>query len=74
MNLSLRQLKVFLGVAQAASFTKTAQRLHLSQAALSDNIRELETQLHFRLLDRTTRSVAQTEAGSMFLPTAAHIV
>ncbi len=74
MNLSLRQLKVFLGVAQAASFTKTAQRLHLSQAALSAIIRELETQLQCRLLDRTTRSVALTEAGRMFLPTAAHIV
>lgn len=74
MNLSLRQLKVFLGVAQAGSFTKTAQRLHLSQAALSAIIRELETQLQCRLLDRTTRSVALTEAGRMFLPTAMHIV
>jgi len=74
MNLSLRQLKVFIGVAQASSFTKTAQRLHLSQAALSAIIRELETQLHCRLLDRTTRSVALTEAGRMFLPTATHIV
>jgi DNA-binding transcriptional LysR family regulator len=74
MNLSLRQLKVFIGVAQAASFTKTAQRLHLSQAALSAIIRELETQLECRLLDRTTRSVALTEAGRMFLPTATHIV
>lgn len=74
MNLSLRQLKVFLGVAHASSFTKTAQRLHLSQAALSAIIRELETQLQCRLLDRTTRTVALTEAGRMFLPTAAHIV
>lgn len=74
MNLSLRQLKVFLGVAHASSFTKTAQRLHLSQAALSAIIRELETQLQCRLLDRTTRSVALTEAGRMFMPTAAHIV
>ena len=74
MNLSLRQLRVFLGVAEASSFTKTAQRLHLSQAALSAIIRELETQLECRLLDRTTRSVALTEAGRMFLPTAMHIV
>lgn len=74
MNLSLRQLRVFLGVAEASSFTKTAQRLHLSQAALSAIIRELETQLQCRLLDRTTRSVTLTEAGRMFLPTAMHIV
>ncbi|MDB5728163.1 MAG: LysR family transcriptional regulator [Noviherbaspirillum sp.] len=74
MNLSLRQLRVFLGVAHSSSFTKTAQRLHLSQAALSAIIRELETQLQCRLLDRTTRTVKLTEAGRIFLPTAAHIV
>jgi DNA-binding transcriptional LysR family regulator len=74
MNLSLRQLKVFLGVADSSSFTKTAQRLHLSQAALSAIIRELETQLQCRLLDRTTRTVSLTEAGRFFLPTAMHIV
>jgi DNA-binding transcriptional LysR family regulator len=74
MNLSLRQLKVFLGVAESSSFTKTAQRLHLSQAALSAIIRELESQLQCRLLDRTTRTVNLTEAGRVFVPTAAHIV
>jgi DNA-binding transcriptional LysR family regulator len=56
MNLSLKQLKVFLGVANASSFTKTAQSMHLSQAALSAIIRELETQLQCRLLERTTRT------------------
>lgn len=74
VNLSLRQLRVFLGVAETSSFTKTAQRLHLSQAALSAVIRELETQLQCRLLDRTTRSVSLTEAGRLFLPTATHVV
>lgn len=74
MNLSLRQLKVFLGVAESSSFTKTAQRLHLSQAALSAIIRELETQLQCRLLNRTTRTVSLTEAGRLFVPTATHIV
>lgn len=74
MNLSLRQLRVFLGVAESSSFTKTAQRLHLSQAALSAIIRELESQLQCRLLDRTTRTVALTEAGRKFVHTATHIV
>jgi DNA-binding transcriptional LysR family regulator len=74
MNLSLKQLKVFLGVASASSFTRTAQNMHLSQAALSAIIRELETQLGCRLLDRTTRAVSLTEAGRMFLPTAMKIV
>src|SRR5258706_16046789 len=74
MNLSLKQLKVFLGVANASSFTKTAQSMHLSQAALSAILRELETQLNCRLLERTTRTVALTEAGRMFYPTAIQIV
>jgi DNA-binding transcriptional LysR family regulator len=74
MNISLRQLKVFLGVASSGSFTKTAQRVHLSQAALSAIIRELETQLECRLLDRTTRAVSLTEAGRVFRTTATQIV
>jgi DNA-binding transcriptional LysR family regulator len=74
MNISFRQLRVFLGVADSSSFTKTAQRLHLSQAALSAIIRELESQLQCRLLDRNTRTVSLTEAGRLFLPTATHIV
>jgi DNA-binding transcriptional LysR family regulator len=74
MNVSLRQLKAFLGVAESGNFTKTSQRLHLSQAALSATIRELESQLRTRLFDRTTRAVELTEAGRAFLPTAALIV
>ncbi|WP_028208785.1 LysR family transcriptional regulator [Paraburkholderia nodosa] len=74
MNLSLKQLKVFLGVANASSFTKTAQSMHLSQAALSAIIRELETQLNCRLLERTTRTVSLTDAGRVFYPTAMAIV
>ncbi|WP_246791791.1 LysR family transcriptional regulator [Burkholderia perseverans] len=74
MNLSLKQLKVFLGVANASSFTKTAQSMHLSQAALSAIIRELETQLQCRLLERTTRTVSLTDAGRLFYPTAMAIV
>lgn len=70
MNLSLKQLKVFLGVANTSSFTKTAQAMHLSQAALSATIRELESQLNCRLFERTTRTVILTEAGHRFYPTA----
>src|ERR1700754_4429740 len=70
MNLSLKQLKVFLGVANASSFTKTAQSMHLSQAALSAIIPELETQLQCRLHARTTRPVALTEAAGASYPPA----
>lgn len=74
MNVSLRQLKAFLGVAESGNFTKAAQRQHLSQAALSAAMRELESQLRARLFDRTTRAVKLTPAGSAFVPTAQMIV
>ena len=45
LNINLRQLKAFLGVAETCNFTRAAQSLHLSQAALSASIRELEGQL-----------------------------
>ncbi len=70
LNLSLRQLRAFAAVAELASFTKAAQKLHLSQAALSAIVRELEDQLGCRLFDRTTRAVAMTEAGRLFHPAA----
>ena len=74
MNLNLRQLKAFLGVAEFCNFTKTAQRLHLSQAALSATIQELEGQLRSRLFERTRRNVVLTDAGRAFLPTAVSVV
>ena len=74
LNLTLRQLKAFLGVAESSNFTRTAQKLHLSQAALSATIRELEIQLRSRLFDRTTRNVQLTDAGRDFLPTAITVV
>jgi transcriptional antiterminator Rof (Rho-off) len=49
LNLKLRQLKVFIGHAQTCNFTKTAQKLHISQAALSSSIRELKTERIFAL-------------------------
>jgi DNA-binding transcriptional LysR family regulator len=74
LNLNLRQLKAFLGVAETRNFTRTAQKLHLSQAALSASIRELEGQLGCRLFERTTRSVDLTSAGLELLPVATAVV
>jgi DNA-binding transcriptional LysR family regulator len=74
LNLNLRQLKAFIGVAETCNFTKTAQKLHISQAALSSSIRELEGQLSCRLFERTTRSVELTAAGREFLPVATAVV
>ena len=63
MQLSLRQLEVFLAVARAKSFRGAAEVLHLSQPALSQHVSEMERELGARLFDRLRRSVALTEAG-----------
>lgn len=63
MNVTLRQLRAFVAVAQLGGFTPAAQRLHLTQSALSVLVRELERELGIRLFDRTTRSVRLTDAG-----------
>ena len=65
----LGDLTAFLAVAEERSFTRAAARLGTSQSALSHVIRRLETRLGLRLLMRTTRSVAPTEAGEQLLET-----
>jgi DNA-binding transcriptional LysR family regulator len=65
----LVDLNAFLTVAEARSFTRAAAMLGTSQSALSHTIRRLETRLGVRLLTRTTRSVAATEAGERLLAT-----
>ena len=61
------ELSAFVAVAEEASFTKAAKRLGLSTATLSQTVRSLEERLGVRLLNRTTRSVALTEAGERML-------
>jgi DNA-binding transcriptional LysR family regulator len=60
-------LAAFIAVAEERSFTKAAKRLGVSPSALSHAIRDLEERIGVRLLARTTRSVAPTEAGSQLL-------
>jgi DNA-binding transcriptional LysR family regulator len=61
------ELSAFVAVAEQASFTKAAELLGLSTATLSQTVRALEEQLGVRLLNRTTRSVAPTDAGERLL-------
>ncbi|WP_434568635.1 LysR family transcriptional regulator [Pseudomonas sp. Z3-8] len=61
------QLAIFSVVAQERSFTRAAARLGMSQPALSRAMRQLEERLGVRLLSRTTRSVAPTQAGERLL-------
>ncbi|NIE81689.1 LysR family transcriptional regulator [Asaia sp. As-1742] len=63
----INDLVAFLAVAREQSFTKAAAKLGVSQSALSHKIRLLEGQLGIRLLTRTTRSVAPTEAGEALI-------
>jgi LysR family carnitine catabolism transcriptional activator len=68
-NLSLRQLRAFLCVAEEASMTRAATRLHLTPSALSMLVRGMEDDLEFKLFERTTRRLVLTEAGQQLLPT-----
>ncbi|MBU6960364.1 LysR family transcriptional regulator [Pseudomonas sp. CVAP len=65
----LGDLAVFLVVAQELNFTRAAARLATSQSSVSQTIRRLEARLGVRLLARTTRSMATTEAGERLLET-----
>ena len=71
MNLS--QLKAFLAVAQDRSFSRAAEKLYLTQPAVSKQIQALEEGLGMRLFDRVGRSILLTEAGNI-LHDHAHIV
>ena len=63
----LNVLAAFLTVAKERSFTRAAKRLGISRSALSHAVRGLEERLGVRLLDRTTRSVAPTQAGEQLI-------
>ncbi len=67
MRENINDLLAFVAVANDRSFTQAAARLGISQSSLSRTIRKLEEQIGVRLLTRTTRSVAPTEAGGRLL-------
>jgi DNA-binding transcriptional LysR family regulator len=70
MNVTVRQLRAFVAVAQLSGFSAAATRLHLTQSALSMLVRTLEDEIGVALFERTTRSVKLTDAGRDFLPQA----
>ena len=68
--MELRHLRYFVAVAEIENVSRAALKLHVSQPALSRQIRDLEDELGFSLLERTAKSVRLTEAGRVFLDDA----
>jgi len=68
MNVTLKQLRAFVAVARTGSFTLAAERLFLTQSALSGQIKELEQALGLRLFDRSTRRLNLSEVGQGLHP------
>jgi DNA-binding transcriptional LysR family regulator len=66
----LRHLRYFVAVAEMENVSRAALKLHVSQPALSRQIRDLEDEIGFSLLERTAKSVRLTEAGRAFLDNA----
>jgi DNA-binding transcriptional LysR family regulator len=64
MNVTLRQLRVFIEVARLESFSRAGDEIGLTQSAVSRCVRELEIELGLKLIDRTTREVRLTDAGA----------
>jgi DNA-binding transcriptional LysR family regulator len=74
MSIDLKQLKYFLAVAEEKSFSRAAERLHISQPPLSQQIQKLESELGVRLFARTTRSFELTAAGKALMTDAADLL
>jgi DNA-binding transcriptional LysR family regulator len=68
--MELRHLRYFVAVAEAENVSRAALKLHVSQPALSRQVRDLEEELGFLLLERSAKSVRLTEAGRVFLAEA----
>lgn len=74
MRITLKQIEAFLAVADSGNFSRAAVSLQSAQPAVSQAVKDLETELGVRLFDRTTRRVELTDAGREFQASAEKIV
>ena len=72
--MELRHLRYFLAAAEAENVSRAAMKLHVSQPALSRQIRDLEQELGFSLFERSAKSVRLTEAGKVFVTEARKVL
>ena len=68
--MEMHQLRYFVAVAETANFTRAAERCHVSQPSLSQQVAKLEKRLHQRLFDRLGRRAVLTDAGRLLLDRA----
>src|ERR1700722_18019857 len=72
--MELRQLRYLVALAEEQSFTRAAEREHIAQPALSQQIQKLEQEGGLSLVERTTRRVSITDAGEMLVARARRIL
>src|ERR1700759_1878391 len=75
LTVELRHLRYFVGVAEAKTVLRAAtQKLHVSQPAVSRQIRDLEDELGVQLFERSGKAISLTEAGRLFLKEAGAVL
>ncbi|TKC81689.1 LysR family transcriptional regulator [Trinickia terrae] len=74
MNVTLRQLRVFIEVARQESFSRAGDEIGLTQSAVSRCVRELESEIGLKLIDRTTREVQLTDVGANLIASVSRLL